>query len=439
MLKPFLRNMLHRVPIALNPFEAPYRAFLRRLGELESLSVDEIRHQQLVHLQQLVQLAYDKTDFYRETYDRAGVHPRDLRSLRDLECFPIVSKDDVRAQGSRMLRRGLDPLKLGTVSTSGTTGSPLTLWVDAQAAARERAAIHYQWKRVGFHPGAGRIELRGIFEGDGLWQDLPSQKALRVNINRLEAQELPQIIQAMNACPYSFLHGYPHAVERFARLLEEEGRVGQLRHPRAILLGSEAVLESQWTRIRRAFPDSPVIAHYGMAERVALGAWVDERRDTHFLPGYSVVEVDGEGCLIGTSLINEAMPLIRYRTTDVLGDYSPEPTTVPHLFPVAGRIEGRRHDMLRRTNGDFLSPVMANHALLAGEGFGACQIIQHALDRLELLVEPEGPDERVRACLPAVQTRLREVFGPDLQVTLTLTPRIPREAGGKFKWVVSKL
>jgi phenylacetate-CoA ligase len=279
MIKLLLRGAVNRLPFALNPLQVPYRAFLRRLRKLESLSEEEIRSRQFEWLQGMVRLAYEETDFHRESFDRAGVHPRDLRAPEDLAHFPIISKDDVRAYGDRMLRRGLDRTRLGKVSTSGTTGSPLDLWVDAAAAARERAAIHYQWERVGFRRGAGRIELRGIFEGDGLVKHLPAELVLRVNINRLEPRDLPQIVQTINQHRYPFLHGYPHAIERFARLLEEEGLVATLHHPRAILLGSEAVLEGQWARIRRVFAHSPVIAHYGMAERVALGAWVNESRD----------------------------------------------------------------------------------------------------------------------------------------------------------------
>lgn len=439
MIRRLLHGASRRLPFALDPLQAPYRAFRRRLRIWESLPTEEIRRRQLESLQQVVELAYQETDWYRQTFDRAGFHPRQLRRLEDLERIPVITKDDVRAHGLQMIRRGLDRRHLGTVSTSGTTGSPLTLWLDGAAAARERAAIHCQWERVGFRRGQGRVELRGIFEGEELLRSFPQELVLRVNINRLEVRTLPEIVRALNACPYPNLHGYPHAVERFARLLEETGLASSLRHPRAILLGSEGVLETQFQRLRRVFPDSGIISHYGLAERVALGAWTGEDRRLHFLPAYGVAEHDADGCLVGTSLINTAMPLIRYRTTDVLAGHSPEPLLHPWLFPVADHIEGRKHDVLHRTNGDFLSPVMANHALLAGEGFGACQLVQHALDHVELIVEPEGPEGRARASLPAVERRLREVFGPELRVELTLVERIPRGPGGKFPWVVSKL
>lgn len=57
-------------------------------------SRESIRAYQLRQLQRLVAFAYDNVALYREKYDSAGVHPRDLRALSDLVHFPIVSKDE---------------------------------------------------------------------------------------------------------------------------------------------------------------------------------------------------------------------------------------------------------------------------------------------------------------------------------------------------------
>lgn len=439
MIRALLNWARYQTPLrALRP-DSHYRGFRRELVRLEGLSGEEIRREQFRRVQRLVRLAYQETDFYRELYDAAGVRPEDLRGPEDLARLPILDKDVVREQGTRLLRRGADPRRLQAVTTSGTTGSPLTLYVDEAAAARERAAIHHLWAQVGYRPGAGRVELRGIFEGGERVRHLPAERVLRVNINRLEADQLEPIIQAINARPYRFLHGYPHALERFARLLLQEGRQASLRRPRAILLGSEQVLETQLAQLEAAFPGVPVLAHYGLAERVALASWVDGRRDYHFLPGYAYVEVDELNRLVGTSLINEVMPLIRYRTTDVLGGFQAESGALAHRFPVALRVEGRQHDMLRNCRGDFVSPVMANHALLGATGFRACRIIQHSLERLELEVEPGPCPQRLKEDFQQVAGRLREIFGAELDLRLTVTERIPRLPCGKFKWVESRL
>jgi phenylacetate-CoA ligase len=439
MVRPLLTWALRRTPLRRLRPDPFYRAFRRELRRFDGLSTEEIRREQLRRLQRLVRMAYEETDFYRETYRAARVHPKDLRELSDLAILPVIDKEVVREHGTRLLRRGADPRRLESISTSGTTGSPLTLFIDEAAAARERAAIHHLWSKVGYQPSAGRVELRGIFEGSERVLHLPNELVLRVNINRLEAPDLDPLIEAINACPYRFLHGYPHALERFARLLELEGRQQALRQPHAILLGSEQVLDTQLAQIKRAFPGVPVLAHYGLAERVALGAWVDERRDYHFLPAYSLVEVDDMNRLVGTSLINEVMPLIRYRTTDVMGGYQAEPTCLAHRFPVAERIEGRHHDMLRSCRGDFISPVMANHALLGATGFHACQLIQHALTSMEVVVEPGPCLTQVKTDFQQVAMRLRDIFGCELSVQLTITERIPRLPCGKFKWVESRL
>ena len=72
-----------------------------------------------------------------------------------------------------------------------------------------------------------------------------------------------------------------------------------------------------------------VYSHYGHAEHLLLGGECEYSTDYHLFPSYGIVEIRSEdgtnitlpgiqGELIGTTLINFSMPLIRYRT----GDYA---------------------------------------------------------------------------------------------------------------------
>ncbi|MFO7193460.1 MAG: phenylacetate--CoA ligase, partial [Thermocrispum agreste] len=64
--------------------------------EAERLSLDELRALQLRRLQWTLQHAYDNVPFYRKSFDAAGVHPKDCRSLEDLRHFPFTTKQDLR-------------------------------------------------------------------------------------------------------------------------------------------------------------------------------------------------------------------------------------------------------------------------------------------------------------------------------------------------------
>jgi phenylacetate-CoA ligase len=66
------------------------------LDPIELASRDEISALQLQRLQWSVRHAYDNVEHFRKKCAAKGVHPDDLKDLRDLAKFPFTTKDDLR-------------------------------------------------------------------------------------------------------------------------------------------------------------------------------------------------------------------------------------------------------------------------------------------------------------------------------------------------------
>ncbi len=66
------------------------------LEPIETASRDEISALQLERLQWSVRHAYENVPHYRRSFEAAGVHPDDVRSLDDLARFPFTTKQDLR-------------------------------------------------------------------------------------------------------------------------------------------------------------------------------------------------------------------------------------------------------------------------------------------------------------------------------------------------------
>ena len=84
-----------------------------------------------------------------------------------------------------------------------------------------------------------------------------------------------------------------------------------------------------------------LLDYYGQAERVAF-AYATEPREYRFLPGYAHVEFQPDAReerrhvlyeIVGTTLWNHAMPLLRYRTGDLM-----------QAAGLVGRARARRSD-----------------------------------------------------------------------------------------------
>jgi phenylacetate-CoA ligase len=63
---------------------------------IEIASRDEISALQLERLKRTLTHVYGKVAHYKQAFDKAGVHPDDLKTLDDLRKFPFTAKGDLR-------------------------------------------------------------------------------------------------------------------------------------------------------------------------------------------------------------------------------------------------------------------------------------------------------------------------------------------------------
>ena len=92
--------------------------------KIETLSREEMQALQLKRLQEIVAYAYENVPFYKKKYDEAGVKPADIKTLKDIEKLPFVTKADLREN----YPYGLLSVPLSKISrihaSSGTSGKP---------------------------------------------------------------------------------------------------------------------------------------------------------------------------------------------------------------------------------------------------------------------------------------------------------------------------
>ncbi len=114
-------------------------------GELEAIetaSRDEISALQLDRMKWSIAHAYNNVAHYKQSFDAAGVHPDDLKSLADLAKFPFTLKQYLRDNYpfSMFAVPRSDVVRIH--ASSGTTGQPtvvgytqkdIDMWADVMA------------------------------------------------------------------------------------------------------------------------------------------------------------------------------------------------------------------------------------------------------------------------------------------------------------------
>ncbi len=115
---------------------------------LETMDPDEREETVILpKLQAQMRYAYTHSPFYRTKWDCAGIHPEDIKSLKDFEAVPLVTKDEIRRDqmqyppfGSNLCVTAKELCRVQ--GTSGTTGKPTAFGIskgDMQRIAEAHA------------------------------------------------------------------------------------------------------------------------------------------------------------------------------------------------------------------------------------------------------------------------------------------------------------
>jgi phenylacetate-CoA ligase len=212
-------------------------------------------------------------------------------------------------------------------ATGGTTGIPLQLWRSLESVVAEQIFLDELLKPYGHDMRNSRM---AVLRGDkiqggaefpyGRWSH--NAKRLTLSTPDLNRQTLPWFYKTLQNFAPSILWIYPNTALNLLRLLQDAGL--SLSIP-VILASSEMMSESLHRTLEAAFK-SKVINYYGQAERVSF-AYSTEPGVFHFHPRYGHVEFhesdsssESGRCLeiIGTNYWNSVMPLVRYRTGDLI-------------------------------------------------------------------------------------------------------------------------
>ena len=330
-------------------------AFTGGLDPIESASRDEVENLQTNRLQWTVRHAYENVAHYRATFDRAGVHPDDIRGFRDLARLPFTVKDDLRraypfgmfaVPRERVLRIHASSGTTGKPTVVGYTQADLDVWANLIARSLHAAGgrpgdiLHNAYGYglftggLGFHYGAERLGCTCIPLSGGMTE---RQVQLMVDFR-------PDILTIT-----------PSYALALADEFERQGVDARQTSLRVAICGAEPWTEAMRNEIEERF-GIQAINHFGLSEIIGPGVAAEcaQARDgltfweDHFYPEIIDPESgeilpDGAfGELVITTLTREALPMLRYRTRDLTRLLPPSTRPMRRIE----RIAGRSDDML---------------------------------------------------------------------------------------------
>lgn len=420
------------------------------LEPIEIASRDEISALQLERMKKTLQHAYANVPFYKEKFDASGVHPDDLKSLKDLSKFPFTVKTDLRDNYPFGMFAVPREEVVRIHASSGTTGKPTVVgytkndietWSNVVARSLRAAGVR---KGDILHNAYGY----GLFTG-GLGAHYGAEK--------LGCSVVP-ISGGMTSRQVQLIGDFkPHAItvtpSYMLAILDEFKR--QNIDPRDTSLQVGIFGAEPWTNATRKEVEDAFDMHavdiYGLSEVIGPGVANEcvETKDglhiweDHFYPEIinpetgELVEDGEEGELVFTSLTKEALPIIRYRTRDLT-----------RLLPGTARsmrrmekITGRSDDMiiLRGVN---VFPTQVEVQVLATEGLAPHFQIhltrEGRMDAMAIHVEvtPDMATDEARArAAKILGKKIKDNIGISAQVIANPPGGVPRSEGKAIRVV----
>jgi phenylacetate-CoA ligase len=423
------------------------------LEPIERASEDELRALQLQRLQWSVRHAYENVAPYRAKCERAGVHPRELKSLADLGHFPFTVKDDLRANypfGMFALPR---TQLLRIHASSGTTGKPIVVGYTSGDIQTWACLVARSIRAAGGRP-QDLVHIAygyGLFTG-GLGAHYGAE-ALGCTVVPASGGQTQRQVQLICDLKPDIIMVTPSYMLVIAEEFHRQGLDPAASSLRVGLFGAEA-----WTEAMRKALETRMgldaLDIYGLSEVMGPGVASEciESKDgpviweDHFYPEIvdpasgAVLPEGSRGELVFTTLTKEALPMIRYRTRDLTSLLAPTARSMRRM----ARISGRADDMLI-IRGVNVFPTQIEELLLKLAGLAPhyqLEVTREAhLDRLTVMVECHtqlaGDAQQRLRLQQELQVSIKSSVGISAHVSVCDPGAIER-SGGKAQRVIDR-
>lgn len=449
----WIKTAYHRLPPFLRDWAASARGYYLRSWRYgpetdhlveqylarERWTADQWTAWREERLARVLHRAATRVPYYRSLW--ADRRKRgDGSSWELLTNWPVLDKSTLRRRTAEFVADDCDRTKMFLDNTSGTTGTPLQLYL-RRDTVRGWYALHEartrQWHGISRHDRwamlGGQMVVPPNRHKAPFWVWNRGLNQLYLSTFHLTAANAASYVDALRTYKVRYLLGYTSALDLLARYVLRLG-ISDLAMA-VVITNAEPVYPHQSAAIAEAFR-CPVRQTYGMAEIVAAASECPQG-SLHQWPEAGVVEVLENGSAVApgqvgdfvcTSLFNDDMPLIRYAVGDRgrLSD-SGARCHCGRTLPIMLGIEGRRNDQLITRDGRrvfWLNPTF--YGLPVEEA----QIVQETREKLRVIFVPGSGFSEQNAAV--IRTRLIHQVGP-MDVVLEPVGHVPREPNGKFR------
>ena len=446
-VKQNLKYIYGKIPLSIR-YGKVFHDTYKFLLESQWWSKERLKEYQWSQLSRLLDYCYKKVPYYQKVFRELRAIPRDIKTQKDFEKIPFLTKDIVRERLDELLPEGVNRSKLIYFTTGGSTGMPLGLYKERRSNIIEQAFMFAQWSRVCYKPGDSRVILRGeVVTKNKLYEYQPLNNAWLFSSYHLSPKYIKILVNKLNSIKPNFLHVYPSSLWVFTNLMNEN-HLKLAFSPQAILCGSENLYPFQRELFEKIFK-CRVYSWLGLAEGTILAGECEKKNNLHIFSEYSYVELIGrngdviiegekEGEIVGTNLRNYVTPFIRYKTGDI-ASYANGKCECGRNYKLLGKVDGRFQNMIILEDGKIipLTAIIFGQHFTAFDKIKKMQIEQKETGKIiiRLIKSPKFTREDEEEMRRKIDTATNN----SLSVEFEYVNDISRTQTGKNKFLIQHL
>lgn len=382
-------------------------------------------------ISKLIEHAKKTTKFYSK-YD-----------AKKIEDMPVINKsiivenyDDIRS--NLYLTEDLHKM-----STSGSTGTPLTVVQDAKKRKRVIAEVMFFGKVCGYKFGQRQIFFRvwvNSVKKSKLQRFL--QNMITEDISNLDEKKMNEIEEILkNDQKIKNILSYASTLGQVSKYLLKKGYSPKDFSVTSIISGSELLQDETRENLKKVF-NCNIVSRYANEENGIMGQECVTNQEIHLNTAdyyFEFLKLDedkparkGElARIVVTDLYNYALPMIRYDTGDlaIVGESECNIKT-----NVIKEIFGRRVDMIFNTKGETLSPHSITNNMWGTKNIKQFKFIQTNKKEYKILINPDK-DFKKEEGEKELKEKFIKLLGKDAIIAFEYTDEIPVLASGKRKYI----
>ncbi len=403
-------------------------------------------------LRQLLRHCSDAVPHYAELLAKIGGHIEVEDPRACLQRLPILTKQFIRENFSRLQARDIQQRKWHENTSGGSTGEPIRLVQDTEYEDQSAAIGLFYSSLLGCEVGDPLVRLWGS-ERD-LDGGTKSRKArffnwltntTWLNAFLMSPERMIEYVQTLNRLRPRLILAYAQAAYELALFVERE-RIS-LAPQRAVLTSAGTLYPFMREKIAKVF-GCEVYNLYGSREVSDIACELPGLDGLWVAPWCNFVEIVDDagrqvpagmdGNIVVTCLTNYAMPLLRYEIGD-RGALLPDNTLTEHPgTQVLKQVSGRNVDMFRTSNQTLVDGEYFTHLLYFRPWVRKFQVVQKAREHvLFKCVQANGGPTRSE--LEDIAAKARLVMGAGCRVDFEFPGDLPPHPSGKYRYTISEI